>query len=768
MTKQAVETYPTYDGLGDIIIETRAWYRALGLQIGGSLYSVIRASEGITGLVHAIAKSIKADNISKKVHVVVEDTPSIAHVTYDGQTIVHVGSWLYNREKMERWHPPVKKMSESDMLVFTLGLINGAVALDMIASSTEYLRKSTIDNALRNINYGYGRRNDAVYAIERNRASISDSELDKKFIYISSAIHDILAIKTCLTEYGNASWIVFPLLLFREFFDGDFAYYAKTLIEEDDTLDNLIACVSALRCFSIHSASILDVKTSIGINLIRAMLAGTYFDIVNIAETAKSVISNEMLGAYIKEIRRLQEKQQKEGDGEGDSSDKSEKKQKGAGKSKAGNSDDSGDGDENSTENQEPQQGKNGLVDNIDAADASTPVNESISAKPIKDPDSFKELDADGKETRKKDHGKCSMQHRLSDNKKIRDGKSELNKSWLEDFMRLAFNGKIKFKNETPGGVPAPRTFDSISEYLQAVTGHGEDYYGDSNEYFRENILAVYNSVDKTSLKNLFLERTMDVEKSQPARSGIALIPTRIVNMFTDEKIFSPLPENETERDSEVIILVDASGSMRGGSLAVVDNSGKRHDMSLYAGVTGAAYAIADGLQRANVNCSVFAHSTMHGGDGVFVCKITDQYSCNRLNEFASAGSIVSRNNGDSYALEEVSKFFSQDGHDVGRTLIVLSDGQPAFHGYSGDENGHMATKKAADKLRDEGIKVYSISLVDRVVRDNDRIYGKANNFFPVDEKDGNTVSLSPMLKKIVDIVAENTPRSANNVLTQG
>lgn len=768
MTKQAVETYPTYDGLGDIISETRAWYRALGLQMGGSLYSVIRASEGITGLVHAIAKSIKADNISKKVHVVVEDTPSIAHVTYDGQTIVHVGSWLYNREKMERWHPPVKKMSESDMLVFTLGLINGAVALDMIANSTEYIRRSTIGDALRNINYGYGRRNDAVYAIERDRASISDSELDKKFIYISSAIHDILAIKTCLTEYGNASWIVFPLLLFREFFDGDFAYYAKELIEEDDTLDNLIACVSALRCFSIHSASILDVKTSIGINLIRAMLAGTYFDIVNIAETARSVISSEMLGAYVKEIRRMQEKQEEEGDGEGGSSDKSEKKQKGAGKSKAGNSDDSGDGDENSPENQEPQQSKNGLVDDISATDASTPVNDSISAKPIKNPDSFKMLNANGKETREKDRDKCSMQCKLSNNKKIRDGKPELNKSWLEDFMRLAFNGKIKFKNETPGGVPAPRTFDSISEYLQAVTERYEDYYGDSNEYFRENILAVYNSVDKASLKNLFLERTMDVEKSQPARSGIALIPTRIVNMFTDEKIFSPLPENETERDSEVIILVDASGSMRAGSLAVVDNSGKPHYMSLYDGVTGAAYAIADGLQRANVNCSVFAHSTMRGGDGVFVCKITDQYSCNRLNEFASAGSIVSRNNGDSYALEEVSKFFSQDGHDVGRTLIVLSDGQPAFHGYSGDEKGDMATKKAADKLRDEGIKVYSISLVDRVVRDNDRIYGKANNFFPVDERDSNIVSLSPMLKKIVDIVAENTPRSANNVLTQG
>jgi hypothetical protein len=43
----------------------------------------------------------------------------------------------------------------------------------------------------------------------------------------------------------------------------------------------------------------------------------------------------------------------------------------------------------------------------------------------------------------------------------------------------------------------------------------------------------------------------MDIEKSQPARSGIALIPTRIVNMFTDEKMFSPLPENETSEKAK-------------------------------------------------------------------------------------------------------------------------------------------------------------------------------------------------------------------------
>jgi hypothetical protein len=66
------------------------------------LYSVIRASEGITGLVHAMLRR-QMHTISKKVSIVVEDMPAIAYVTPNSaSTIVHVGSWLYSRDKMEK------------------------------------------------------------------------------------------------------------------------------------------------------------------------------------------------------------------------------------------------------------------------------------------------------------------------------------------------------------------------------------------------------------------------------------------------------------------------------------------------------------------------------------------------------------------------------------------------------------------------------------------------------------------------------------------
>ncbi len=758
MTEKIVETYPTYDGLGDIISETRTWYRALGLQMGGSLFSVIRASEGITGLVHSIAKTLQMDNVSKKVHIVVEDMPSIAYITPNpGNTVVHVGSWLYSRDKMEKWHPAVKSMSENDMLVLTLGLINGAVALDMIAKATEILRERTVNDALQNIISGYGRSRDVIYVVDSASRSAPDENiaLDERYIYIASAIHDILAIKTCLTEYRNASWIIFPLLLFREFFDGPFAYYAKELISHDDTLDNLVACVSSLRCFSKHSAAILDVNTSIGINIIKAMLSGTTEHIANDSEIAKEILSSEMLSAYIKEVRTVKPIQKLPGDGKGGDENKDSDENN-------GDSDDQNEKNNMPDNLSSPNQSDNGMVKSLSPKDASTPVNQDIAKSAPKQ--DFKQPDGNT------DNYTTRMQKMLSFNKKEREGKPEDSKNWLEQFMRMAFSGKIKF-NHDETFVPATRSFSSIKEYCAVLQEIGEGY--DSDRYmddFKKNILYVYDSIDKVSLRNLFMERTMDIEKSQPARSGIALIPTRIVHMFTDEKIFSPLPENETERDSEVIVLVDASGSMRGHRLGFTNSiNGESKIMTLYEGVVGAAYAMADGFQRANVTCSVFAHSTLPRSDDTpFICKLTDPYSLNRMNEFVEAGRIYSCNNADSYAIDEVAQYFSQDGRDIGRTLIVLSDGQPAFHGYLNDHNGDQMTKESAEKLRKEGIKVYSISLTDYVVRDNDRIYGKENNFFPVDEDNNGTVSLSSMMKKIVEIVAKNSARSADNVLTQG
>ncbi len=153
MIKTGTTAYPVLDGLGDIVSETREWYRALGIRLGGSLYSVVKATNGVSALVHMVADTIGAQApISERVECSVDDTPSIAYLTYEPQgTVAHIGSWLYNRKQMEEWLPQVKHMNDADMLALSVGMINGALALDIIAKSTSLAREYTISQLVRSI-----------------------------------------------------------------------------------------------------------------------------------------------------------------------------------------------------------------------------------------------------------------------------------------------------------------------------------------------------------------------------------------------------------------------------------------------------------------------------------------------------------------------------------------------------------------------------------------------------------------------------------------
>jgi hypothetical protein len=442
------------------------------------------------------------------------------------------------------------------------------------------------------------------------------------------------------------------------------------------------------------------------------------------------------------------EKQEQEGDGDGGSdSDGNEQ---------------SGGSDKNSNKGKDGEKMPGSYVKSMNPSDPSTPINEKEAKRQL---------------AKRGDTGRLKRGEEMNSNGLARSVNQMARASrpdngdgdWLEDFMKLVFNDKIEY-NQAGSRVPAVRTFNSIDEYKDYLRTSGFHYHLNDwrDQDFAHDMLDVYNSISKVSLKNLFMERTMDIEKSQPARSGIALIPTRIVNIFTDEKIFSPLPETLTERDSEVIILVDASGSMQSKTLKF-DINGRRSYTRLYNGVIGAAYALAEGFRQANVACSVFQHTTVPADkDAVVVVKITDEYSSTIKNDFQLANEISSNNNGDSYAILATEQFFSVGGKQIGKTLIVISDGQPACGAYTSVDNGRIETKEAVNRLRDNGVSVYSVSLVEDVVRWNNTIYGDKNNFFPVDDVGDSTVSLEPMLKKIVDIVAKESVRSADNVLTQG
>lgn len=736
MIDRGTTAYPVLEELEDIVQETKGWYRALGIRLGGSLYSVVKATNGVSALIHMVADTIGLSTpLSKNVTCTIEDTPSIAYITYGGGgTVAHIGSWLYNRKMMEEWLPPVKHMSDSDMLALSVGMINGALALDLIAKATETSRQRTMSYIVDAIRNTYKRINvnepDIVFVFNNKTdykpVNFYEGMIDDKIKYISSAIHDILGMKAAIrSKKRTAGWVIFPVLMFRTFFDGEFAINAKINIEREDSIENFMHAITALRCFSTTSAEILDIKTSLGINVVRALLESIgdeYRDAKgrDDPDTSAQYMAEDIFAFYQEAVDQPQDK--KEDDNQ---------KEK----------------DQNSEDGDGLGDVPNSHVKNIDVCDSSAPINEDLKEMP------------EGVKTREEGHEE--RHEPISENKLTRANPKGSKRDETEKFMRELYNpDEVKYQR-TPSATCRTIYLDSIDAYcaLEHTTRHSE---GDA-------ITKIASEVDRTSLRNLFLAKTMDVEKSQPARSGISLIPTRIVNMFTDEKMFSPLPEELTERDSEVILLVDASGSMRGGGFYFTDSSGYKRDATLVNGVMGVASALLDGLAMSNIKCGVYAHTTIDTkeGEAVVVVKIADETTRNSLEQFASTAAISNQNNGDSFAIEEAIKHFADDGKERGRTLIVLSDGQPACDAYCNRVDGNKETKKVVDRVREDGTAVYSISLVERVVENNNEIYGEKFNIFPANA-DSRFVEINSILRNIVKVVAKDALRSANNVLTQG
>ena len=749
MINTGTEMYPVIEGLGDIVQETREWYRSLGYRIGGTIYSVVKATDSMSGLVHSIADSIKLDMpISKKVRCIIEDIPAIAFVENEGaDTTVRIGSWLYNRERLEQWYPPVAAMNNTEMLMFALGAINGAVALDLLAKSTANSRVRTLEYIKTNI-YNFYRNKDYVYVLGNGAVNLDAQKgNDESIIFMSAMIHDLLSIKATLHKSREEiGWIIFPILLFRAFYPDSAVYKACENVKKEDSLDNFLSAMLPLRCFSKSSAEVLKIESSVGLNFVKVLLSGvyeTFDDEGSSTNDAKEIISAPIAMHYLKYIILPPEgddEQKNEGE---DGQDDTQEGEEGGG---GGSPQDKNDKSEN----------RHSPFGGMKPPDPATPINR----------------DMRDKEDKSKVENRDILEYR-SANKRIKHVPDD-ERDFTEKFLRRVFNAEeIDYENKSP--VIYPLVYAKNMDEYCAATGIQS---GCTAKSAVKSIARVYDSIEKASLQNLFLSRTMDIEKSQPARAGITLIPTRIANIFTDEKLFSPLPEENMERESEVNILIDASGSMTGNyneivSVKPVIDAYGRETNKFYCEfielVMAVGRVLLEGFTLANIRCAVFAHTTFdtkNDDEYPIVVKIADSETYNTKERFDLATAIYNKNNADGYAIEEMANHFTSDGKDRGKTLIVLSDGRPACHAYRGGLDGMEHTKRMVDQLRDqEDVQVYSISLASGVVKYNDEIYGKENNFFPGEEE---KINVNTVVQNIVKLVSANSARSANNVLTQG
>lgn len=213
----------------------------------------------------------------------------------------------------------------------------------------------------------------------------------------------------------------------------------------------------------------------------------------------------------------------------------------------------------------------------------------------------------------------------------------------------------------------------------------------------------------------------------EPRLTGTKLLTNRLNQALVDGKIFAKRDvEQMNKGEPELIFLIDLSASMRYNELI-------RPTLE-------SAMTIFQDLRENNISCAFYGHTTTHpeipkrvlivgiASNNMPMLKMSHlQSNSDFENRFKNCLNIETKENGDGFAIEFVSKrFSSKQGKKV---LIVLSDGKPNIlsANYSG-EKAVNHTKNAIENLRKSNISVVSLSLTSEVMKDNNKIYGVKNN----------------------------------------
>ena len=289
-----------------------------------------------------------------------------------------------------------------------------------------------------------------------------------------------------------------------------------------------------------------------------------------------------------------------------------------------------------------------------------------------------------------------------------------LDESEVEEIARAFENAINKaIREETH----SPNAFVDVSGYYHNIHATvTKDILELAKEEFVSSHISPKSSSYISYLKAL---RTTNHVPGVASNKGPRIVNTRINRIITDQKIFAYGQDLSIQKRIELVVLIDASGSMHG---------------ELFDKVIVEAEAIFNAAREAKIACTVLAHTSIdkNANETPFVIKIAsfDMRETTSLNEkrFEIAKySFGFRQNYDGIAINESCKYFtSRSGRKV---LLVLSDGEPA----SGDYYGPFAVKHTMDaieKARKSKISVFCMSLIPSVVSDNTRIYGKDWNVY--------------------------------------
>lgn len=202
-----------------------------------------------------------------------------------------------------------------------------------------------------------------------------------------------------------------------------------------------------------------------------------------------------------------------------------------------------------------------------------------------------------------------------------------------------------------------------------------------------------------------------------PASNRGAIIKSRLHRIASDGMVCGKRVEMMLPEEIEVVMLGDASGSMKSNLLL--------------RPTIEAVWGAYNSIKQAGNAVSAYFHSTQgeNDDDEPVVYTVASHKMGTPLSgveqRFQRVWAIEANCNFDGFAIQHMAtKFTPRVGRKV---LIVFSDGTPNGRGYRSD----MAidhTQTVVKQLRRRGIEVFSISLSEDVVHDNDLIYGKAYN----------------------------------------
>ena len=261
------------------------------------------------------------------------------------------------------------------------------------------------------------------------------------------------------------------------------------------------------------------------------------------------------------------------------------------------------------------------------------------------------------------------------------------------------------------------------------------------SEIDKKNYDKIRNSIDFTKarvIRNLFERQSKDYEFAMKGMKSGRLDPTKIAEAVQGvPTVYERMVHVKTNKVT-IGVLVDESGSMSG------DRMDKAREAAIY---------INEIFKKMNdVELYIYGHTADQQGSGTVSIRVYKEKGY-QTNPHALGALRARSNNRDGEAILAVANRIRGFTKDQG-ILFVISDGQPAAHGYGGS-NGILDTREKVTKAQNIGFQVIQIAIDEDVPsKDMFDYYVKMTNIknLPTELSNYMSTKIDKLIKETVSL----------------